>query len=53
MNKTMLTIYIGDPQSVSAITPPSRNLANPKSAAKISTQTMLIALQSDFNATVV
>jgi len=27
-------MYIGDPQSVSAITPPSRNLAKPKSAGK-------------------
>ena len=51
MNKTIFTIYIGDPQSVSAITPPSRNLANPKSAVKISTQIMFIALQGDFNAT--
>jgi len=30
----IFTIYIGDPQSVSAITPPSRNLAKPKSATK-------------------
>jgi len=45
-NKRILTMYIGDPQSVSAITPPSRNRAKPKSAAKKSTEILLRALRS-------